>query len=390
MLNVGVVSASEDLTSPNDRNRYASLVETWASDGFPSERYDSRRSYDVVYLVSAGFDVPALERVIRRNATAIVAGITEEPINGSLAAQPLDAQRYDGLEPRLVWAGRFCRDLVRWSPSGLPRVLLGLSQADLILTTNETQAAMMRLINQDVGVAFDDVSHSLDGYLPAARATNTPVRLVWEGTRWGLHLLENIRLAVESVGRTHSIELVFISDRDRLDGGKLLGSSDNKSILEQRWAVPTRFVEWNIETYASSLGGCDIALAPMPGWNAYYRSKGTNKPALYSTLGLPVVASDIPAYREVVAPGETGFLCETLDDWVKALTTLVADPSLRLRMGEAGAERMRRDFSRVRIAKMYERAFLTASKRWTLGASPRAKSQVARTANFVRRKLGRG
>jgi glycosyltransferase involved in cell wall biosynthesis len=64
-------------------------------------------------------------------------------------------------------------------------------------------------------------------------------------------------------------------------------------------------------------------------------------------VGLPVVASDIAGHRDLVVPGETGFLTP-LDD--KAATArrihqLLEDRPLGQQLGAAGRERMRHEFS---------------------------------------------
>jgi phosphatidylinositol alpha-mannosyltransferase len=55
----------------------------------------------------------------------------------------------------------------------------------------------------------------------------------------------------------------------------------------------------------------------------------------------PVVASDIPGYRQVVAPGETGLLVPPGDPpaLAGALTAALRDPARRRTMGEAGRRR---------------------------------------------------
>jgi glycosyltransferase involved in cell wall biosynthesis len=56
------------------------------------------------------------------------------------------------------------------------------------------------------------------------------------------------------------------------------------------------------------------------------------------TLGLPVVASDIPGPRELVAHGETGFLFPPTNSLAlaDALERLATDPNLRQQMGQRG------------------------------------------------------
>lgn len=70
--------------------------------------------------------------------------------------------------------------------------------------------------------------------------------------------------------------------------------------------------------------------------------------------GVPVIASDIPANRELVVPNETGFLCKLGDTvgFMQFLRRLLDEPGLGERLGTAGRERIRAEFS---IGRMIER-----------------------------------
>jgi glycosyltransferase involved in cell wall biosynthesis len=63
--------------------------------------------------------------------------------------------------------------------------------------------------------------------------------------------------------------------------------------------------------------------------------------------GVPVVASDIPANRELVVDGQTGFLVKVGDSvgFAQFTDRILGDPALARRLGDAGRERMRTEFS---------------------------------------------
>ncbi|MCC6473464.1 MAG: glycosyltransferase [Burkholderiales bacterium] len=77
-------------------------------------------------------------------------------------------------------------------------------------------------------------------------------------------------------------------------------------------------------------------------------SEGMPRVVLEAMLsGRPVVASDIPASRELVVAEQTGILypCGDVPALAAALARLAADAALRRRMGEAARERLRANFS---------------------------------------------
>lgn len=74
--------------------------------------------------------------------------------------------------------------------------------------------------------------------------------------------------------------------------------------------------------------------------------------------GTPVIARNIAAIPYVVPNHQAGLLFDSHDDLVKAVTTLLADQSLRQRFGEAGKKYIAKNFSweilKPRILKLYD------------------------------------
>jgi len=65
-------------------------------------------------------------------------------------------------------------------------------------------------------------------------------------------------------------------------------------------------------------------------------------------LGLPVVAADLPAHRDAVVNGDTGFLVNSEVELLERCQQLIDDAPLRRRLGAAARERVRTEFSRER------------------------------------------
>jgi glycosyltransferase involved in cell wall biosynthesis len=84
-----------------------------------------------------------------------------------------------------------------------------------------------------------------------------------------------------------------------------------------------------------------------------------------SAVGRPVVASDIPAFRELVRRGETGELVapDGVGAWAEALITLLTDPVRARGMGEAGADHVRTVSDPGRVADATLAAYEHAIRR---------------------------
>lgn len=104
---------------------------------------------------------------------------------------------------------------------------------------------------------------------------------------------------------------------------------------------------------ADAIAPFDIGLYPLSQdpFNAY---KCAFKALEYMASGLPVVASGVGANAETVVDAETGFLCQSEEDWVRAIETLAGDADLRARFGRAGRARAEQHYDVARLAARLE------------------------------------
>lgn len=92
-----------------------------------------------------------------------------------------------------------------------------------------------------------------------------------------------------------------------------------------------------------------IDIYTLPSWR-----EGFPRSAIEAAcMGLPIVTTNIRGCRQVVTDGENGLLVAHRDanSLQKALTTLIVDPDLRRKMGDAGHARAQREFNEARICE---------------------------------------
>jgi glycosyltransferase involved in cell wall biosynthesis len=94
-----------------------------------------------------------------------------------------------------------------------------------------------------------------------------------------------------------------------------------------------------------------------------------------AAAGRPIVATDVPGCREVVRPGQEGYLVAVgdIDAAAQALVALAGDGALRRRLGEAGNARFRARFTLAAVEAVFARLY------GSLIAAPDRKG-VSRTA----------
>lgn len=114
---------------------------------------------------------------------------------------------------------------------------------------------------------------------------------------------------------------------------------------------------WTESRAYEALHRADIGIIPVdtshrpepgalpPDW----MRKSENRLTLKMSLGLPVIASPVPSYLDVIVQGVNGFIADTPHDWRRCLGEL-RDPDLRVTMGREARATVVHRFSRERQA----------------------------------------
>ena len=118
-------------------------------------------------------------------------------------------------------------------------------------------------------------------------------------------------------------------------------------------------IPWTAEGVYEELLHADIGILPIDtppnegatGGLPTWQIKSENRLTLKMSVGLPVIATPIPAYEAVVEQGVNAVLASTQKEWIEALDRL-RDPQERLRMGTAARAAVSRRFSMERQASL--------------------------------------
>ena len=86
------------------------------------------------------------------------------------------------------------------------------------------------------------------------------------------------------------------------------------------------FVRWN--KLPQLIASVDINIAPIKE-NIFNAAKSENKWVEAALVKVPTVASNYGSFKRVIHNGETGLLCNTIEDWYNQLKTLIIDENLR-------------------------------------------------------------
>ena len=204
-----------------------------------------------------------------------------------------------------------------------------ISGADAVWVSTPALAHTLKDLRDDVRV----VENGLDERLWSARPPPTPqregpIRIVFMGTAThdaDFALVESaLERVLDAFGRHVSIDMIGISGRSEMPDWV----NRVRLSVHATHSYPG-FVNWFTQQHF------DIGIAPLVG-STFSRAKSSLKALDYAAVGLPVLASDVEAYRGSLADGPAGWLLpDDQDAWFLALTRLVRDAPLRQRLGEA-------------------------------------------------------
>ncbi|HEU5317231.1 MAG TPA: glycosyltransferase family 4 protein [Chloroflexota bacterium] len=211
----------------------------------------------------------------------------------------------------------------------LERFRACLATADAVTVSTDTLAAAYAPFNPDIHVlpnCFDDADPLWSSTSPASPTRQT-VNIGFAGTDHHVESLELLRDALEPVLRRHAHARI-------VEGG-------GPALIPLVNAPPEQLVHLGqlpFVTFPLLLRQMDIVLAPLAD-GLFWRCKSNIRAMTAGLVGLPVVASPAGPYAGYVEHGVNGFHARTAADWTASLDQLVADPTLRRRLGEANRRR---------------------------------------------------
>lgn len=223
------------------------------------------------------------------------------------------------------------------SPKGTRDLVSG---ADTVIAANEYLAAYARQFSDKVlrvPTAID-----LDLYCrPYTTHRNEEPVIGWIGTPWNLEYLRLLRAPLRRLRGSHDFVLTLITDP--------LGARD----LNLPEDIPLRVLPWRLDKFTENLASFDIGVCPLPD-TPWTRGKSGYKVLEYMAMRIPPVASPVGELAHIVTHGEDGLLAATEDEWFTSLRTLIDQPELRERIGDAGRRKVEQHFSTEVIARQIE------------------------------------
>jgi glycosyltransferase involved in cell wall biosynthesis len=209
-----------------------------------------------------------------------------------------------------------------WLTRGGHRVAGLARSAHIVVCGNEYLAERFSVWNSNTVViptAIDTKSYSPGN---AAADGGDGVVIGWTGSSGNFAYL----YAVEDA-------LKYVLDRHR--DTKVLVIADREPAFRKLPQSRVEFIRWTPAEGQKAIARMSIGIMPLED-SEWARGKCSYKMLCYMASCLPVVVSAVGMNNEVLAQGEIGYGASSTDEWIEALTRLIEDPALRVRMGVDG------------------------------------------------------
>jgi glycosyltransferase involved in cell wall biosynthesis len=274
--------------------------------------------YDAIFLYRAATMAgPAiLERALKMSGRPVIFDFDD----AIFMSHTVDANRLFGWMKFAGKTGSICR------------------VSDMVTVGNDWLAEYALKYNKNTFVVPTSIDTEI--YQPVKREKNDKIIVGWTGSSTSQYHLEMFEPTLARLLEKHDVEIRVISNR----------RPDFKT-------VPFTWREWSSETEVADIGQFDIGIMPNP-LDEWSKGKCALKALQYMAIGIPTICSDVGANREVIQPGENGYLATTEEDWLELLEKLITDEKLRRKLGQAARKTVVEKYSMTRCAELFKNVII--------------------------------
>jgi glycosyltransferase involved in cell wall biosynthesis len=301
----------------------------------PSHRHLLPRFHPSIQLVPTPADVGPLQRLRATYEALLEAVATQDTVAVHLhGAIPgvlgVCVARFKGMPQGLIFSPHGSRSLVAIGPvRGLATWLLrpppGPASKLLIANSTADAKALQRLTDEPVQLIESRVDSEF--FFVPRREARRPLLLTGSRTRGSTAPALYAQLAV------------LLGEESLRVSCNWHGTADTNSLARLAAANVAVYDATDTSERASRMSSAWIyvALAGERGFPVFL--------AEAMAAGLPCVAWDTPAHRELIRHGETGLCCDSLQTLLACVAELIDSPVRRARLGTAAHSEARRRFN---------------------------------------------
>lgn len=211
-----------------------------------------------------------------------------------------------------------------------------IKTADHVITSSPFLNDYCLGINKKKACTYISSSVDTDRFLPINTYSNErKVTIGWTGTFSSKRYLDTLRNVFLELKKRRDFRLRVIGNFQYDFPG-----------------IDLEVIPWTKEKEIEDLQGIDIGVYPLV-QNNWVLSKSGLKAIQYMAFGLPTVATNVGTTPRIIRQMENGWLVKTDEEWVDALETLINNPDLRRKIGEAARITVLENYSTHVIKSLY-------------------------------------
>ena len=342
---IGYAGYSPDFSAPGDRRRFCAYA---GHRNLAFERADLSKSYDLVVVTHNG-DVPGWT-VRKRNQGDRLKVVFELVDSYLTETDPIRRLSKGIARYGLGIDSRLCPDF-------LATLIRAFETADAVICSTPEQQSEIARYNRNVFVSFDWFDNELGAPKTDFRR-GKKLRIGWEGQAVTAPNLQVIRETLNAL--KDQIELHVVTDPLlHRHFGRFRAYPTIRAFDDFECDVVLH--PWVGQSFSQHITDADLAVIAIDKSNPLALGKPDNKLVMLWKLGMPVLATDSPAYSRAMGAAGIDMLCADAGEWRRQLERgLAMRPSQLEAIGRQCHGFANERYSMPAFASPFDRAFAAA------------------------------
>ena len=206
------------------------------------------------------------------------------------------------------------------------KLIIGL--ADKIIAGNSYLAEYASSYNKNVQIIPTTVDTE-KFYPDQSKRNKEKIIIGWSGSITTIKHFKNIVPVLEKLKKKYEGKIMF-----RVVGDETY-INENLNIKGEKWTSNNE-----VET----LNSFDIGIMPLPD-DKWAKGKCGLKGLTYMSLEIPTLMSPVGVNNQIIKNGENGFLCDTDEEWISILSSLIENKELRDSIGKKARSTVEKYYS---------------------------------------------
>ena len=228
-----------------------------------------------------------------------------------------------------------------------------MRRSDTIVCCTEAQRVQALALSSNVHMILDMQSDP-NWKIKEQYIAGSPFNLVWEGLP-NFEGLESIEKVIEKVLAKNRCALHLVTALMRF---RYLGTHGRTSTKDEVMSkLPFNNVwlyEWNKILFTDIVNACDLGIIPINMNDPFWVGKPANKLLFFWRMGMPVLVSGTPAYKEIMTECGVDMICESEDEWLTKLDLYINDSDARRVAGKKGLAFVSEKYSEERQLNQWD------------------------------------